>query len=879
MKLRTFILLLFVFAQYLEAQVLVKGNVFDNAGKSPIEFASIRAFGLDSTVLSATSSDEYGRFELKLDSGRYTLETSFLGYDTSQIPIDITNDIQTLNLDTIFLLEKSIELDGLSVIGKPPAMVVKGDTIEYSVGAFQGDEHDALQDIIRKLPGVELDANGNLKANGKAIDRILIDGKEFFGNDIARALRDLPAKMIQKIQLFKKDTGEAEHTGFKSEENEEQVLNLQVKEEAKKSIFGDIGAGYGTEDKYNVSGSIYRMRDENQLMARGTFNNLDQQFGGASFGYTPSGIRENKEFSLTYNAGKKDKFEYETGASYNDNRNINKSETESQYFLSTGDRFSVGKSTSESRSKDLSGNFRLEWKPDTLTSITLSGRLSHSKTSSINNNENLSYVVDTTYTKTDSRADGNTNSANFNLYASRQLGKKDRRIMFMFSGNFRDWDENRSNLSTTRYSLATESPIVLDQKSNAENKATGWSTAVTYVEPIAEGQMLMLGYAANGSESERDRETLRKDEFGQYAIVDTAYTRLSKNSYLTHRIRAGFQTKKEKYNYILALEILPQTMKTEIAFRDSIIDDLKQEVVNFSPNFMFSWNPEKDKSLSFNYNGMTEQPGLTQLSSDTTYLGATNKQYGNPNLKTGFRNSVNVYYNSSNTEKETYLSVFSSFDYTLNSIANYSMMDSLGRTESTYRNVSGNMSANLGANYSWMIKKVRTSVYGGANYSRNKGFVNQQASISDNYGLTSNFSLSYSHEKIDAFLQGSLSSNWASSNLSSSQNLDMTNYAFTNRITWRMPFDFTFSNNLSYSHNSKVSDDIPQSNTIWDLTLSKSVLKGKVGTLKVHVNNLLNEKNNVQRFVSDSQLSYTRDYSIGRYILFSFAYKFNVMGK
>lgn len=883
------LLLLFVFTLGLNAQkTTVKGQVIDYSEQRAIEFVSIRVSNADSLAVGATSSGSDGQFELKLDSGRFLLEASFLGYDTYKSSFEIKENTPVFVLDSIFLLEKSIELDGVSVVGRPPAVVVKGDTVEYSVGAYQADEHDALQDIVRKLPGVELDAEGNLKANGKAIDKILIDGKEFFGNDIKRALTDLPAKMIQKIQLFKKDTEEAEMTGIKSEENQEQVLNLQVKDEAKKSIFGDIEAGYGTEDKYNVSGSLYRMRDDKQLMARGSVNNLNIQQermmygGGYSAGGGASGITENKEFALTYNTGDrkaKSKLETESSMNYDDNRNLDRSETETQYFLSTGDRFSQGNSTSESQTKKLEANTRLTWKPDSLTNIYVRANLGHSSTFRSNTSDGRSYVSDTTYTSVDSHSDGTSDFGSINLYGSRILGNKKRLLTFQMRQNFQNGDDEGFNVSSTTYSSLTETPIHLNQKSQTNSKNYSWNLGVGYSEPLTDSIQMTFSYGITKNISKRDKETMKMDASGEYSIVDPDYSRHSENTYQTHRIGVGIQSYKSKYYYNLGVYVMPQVMQTKAAFRDSIIDDLKQNTTNFSPNLNFGWNPDKSTSLRFFYYGMTEQPSLSQLSSDTTMLSATSKRYGNPNLKTGFRNDFNVYYNKTNTEKEEFFSVYGGGGYNLNTIVNYTVMDSLGGYSTTYRNVSGDIRFYSGVNYSRMIKKIRASVYGGLNYSKNKGYVNGLASLTDNYGLSSNLNLSYSHAKVDVSLVARISTNFTSSNISASQDLDMTNYGFTSRFVWRMPLDFTFNNELSYSHNSKISDDLPQSNTSWNITLSKAVLKGKKGILKLYANNVLNEKNDIERNTSDSQISYTRTNTLGRYVLFSFAYKFNIMGK
>lgn len=879
MKIRLALFFL-IFTTILKAQsAMIEGVVRDSISTDLIEYASVRLLDAkDSSFVRGTVSSEKGVFNLKVQPEiKYLIEISYLGYKNHYTEIQLKKGERDKRIGDVLLVESGVVLDEMLVVGKVPPVVVKGDTIEYHAGAYQVSEGDALQDVVRNIPGMELDANGGLKVNGRAIDKILVNGREFFGNDIAMALRELPASMINKIQLFKKASEEEEHTGFKDGE-EEQVLNLTVKEDIKHSIFGKLDAGYGTEDRYKLSGNTFYMKDETQLAGLFSMQNVnDDGYGAMSIG--SFGIDENKNGGFNFSLAKPKKWRSFGDVSFSDNKNVSEDESESETFLATGNRYTTQTSKSVSKNKNLGGRASFEWTPDTLTRVNLSLSLSRQDNESVRQANSLSYVKDTTWTNTDNRTKGDSESVSLNLMLSRELNKKNRRLTLGFNTSFRDGKSDGLNKSETTYSLVNQDPHVLDQQTKSTNNSNSFRLSSSYTEPISEKSLLILSYALSSSKGERDREALKKDVSGAFAIVDTAYTRFSKNDYLGHDISLGYQYRKDdKWYYSMSLMAQASTSTNQTFFRDSVIDDVRQSVVNYVPSLNFMYRFKESSSLSVNYRGATSQPSLSQLSSDTIMTNATNRRFGNPNLKPSYVNDLSLSYSTSNSEKQTYFYTYASLSYTLNKIADYSLIDDLGSYSTTYRNVDGDMSAFVDLTYGFPIKKLNVYTSTGLNYSRNRGFINAEQSETNNYGVNQRLGISYNSDKINANFQANIQYNFTSTNLENSDGSKNISSSLSSNLTWRMPLGFELMSMLNYSYNGGYSDNFKKGNLWINMSVNKSFMKAKRASLKLYINNVLDTKSGVQRSVSDSYISYSKSNSLGRYVMLSFSYKFKIFG-
>lgn len=856
----------------------VQGSVYDENTRETVTSASVRILSPDSVYIQGTATDEKGKFRMPISNGKYILEVSFIGYKTFLQNFNISSNNPTYASDSIFLHESEYLLKAAVVEAKVPDIVVKGDTIEYTAGAYSSQESDMLQDMIRNIPGIEVDASGNITANGKPVTKILVDGKEFFGNDIPMALSNLPANMIKKLQLYKEASEESKITGFK-DKNPDQVINLVVKEELKQSIFGDVRAGYGSDDKYANKATVNYMRNENQISLVGDMNNVNNNDYSVGM---DNGIDKNKNAGVSAQFKSSDKLKLGGNIRYSNNENEMTTRTNMQTFLTSGDRFSKNDMSSINKRENINLGLNLEWRPDSLTTIYARSYASFNNSKNNNTSSNISFVAeqDTTSGQSISQSKGDGYNLNNYLTIGRKLNNKGRTVSLSFNSSIRNDDNNGSNYSKTIYSSGTEDKII-DQLNKTKSTSNNYSLSLSYVEPLGKDSRLQFAYSINNSNSDRDRNVWRKDGEGNYTIIDTAYTRKTKNRYINQNIGLNFQKTKEKYQYTIGFNVSPSYSRSKVSIGDSIIENAstKQNVVNYSPNFNFSYKPNDNSNLDFNYSGNTNQPGISQLSPDTIIISAMSKYYGNPDLKPSFNNNFNVYYQKSDYETSRFMMISGGFNFTVNNIVSYSVIDEKGNSTNTYRNVDGNMGANLNIIFNTPLRNKKFSINTGtyANYYRNIGFTNGDKTITNNVVLNEAINGKFKSSKFETNLTASISYNMTRNNLSKEQNRNTTTYNLKHFVLWRLPYDFSIQSRLNFTYYSGYGDDFKKSEVLWNASIDKKFLKKKKGTLKLQFYDILNDKNNIQRHVSGNYMSDSRSNSVNRYFMMSFSYQFNII--
>ncbi len=858
-----------------EAKSHIEGSVYDAKTRESIPQASIRLLEQsDSTYIQGTVTDIDGNFKLLTSQGKYIIEISFIGYTKFHQNIELNSKQPGYNLEKVYLKEDAFMLGEAVVEAKSPDIVVKGDTIEYNAAAYTSEENAMLSDMIKNIPGIELDANGNITANGKPVQKILVDGKEFFGNDIALALANLPANMIKKLQLFKEESETAKVTGFR-DKDPEQVLNLIVKEELKQSIFGDVRVGYGSGDKYANRAIVNYMRDKNQASFVGNINNVNNNDNLVS----SDGVERNKNagFNLYTQASKK--FKIGGNIRYSNNENMLETKTETQTFLSSGDRTSRQDSKNENQRENFNGGMNLSWEPDSLTTIFARSYINFNNSNINQTSTSISHVaqMDTTsgYNINDSKGNGYNINNVFTI--GRKLNSKGRTISLTLNHTLRKDDSKGMNYSLTSYSGEIPDNII-DQKLTTKSTTNGYAFSLSYVEPINKDHSLQFAYNYNNNHSDRDRDARKKDEEGNYTIIDKPFSRNTVNDYINQNISLNFQGTKEKYNYTLGISIDPSYSKSNISLGDSIIEDITQNVVNYSPTLHFSYRPNTTTNLDFDYSGYSRQPAINQISADTTVVNALSKYYGNPNLKPSYDNNFNFNYQKSDYETNRFMMISGSFRYTFNNIVDYTLIDAQGNSLNTYRNINGNIGSNLGFMYNTPLRNkkftINTNTF--VNYYKNKGFTNGEKAITNNIVLSEQLMVRFKSTKFETSLQGNINHSITKNNLTNAQNRVTTNYVFSNITLVKLPYDFSIQSNLDYSYFAGYGDDFQTSEMLWNASIAKLFLKQKKGSLKLQLFDILNDRNNVSRYVSGNYLSDTRTNTLNQFVMLSFSYRFNI---
>lgn len=864
-------------------QGAISGHVLDKTTKEPVEFASVRLLKqTDSTFVKGASTNVKGYFNLSVSAGKYRIEISFLGYKTYKKEIETSKENLNFNFGNILLVSDSLILDEAVVTAKVPDVVVRGDTIEYNADSFTSNESDLLQDIVKRLPGVELDLEGNLKANGKRINKILVDGKEFFGNDIKMALQNLPANIIKKLQLFKEESETSKITGFK-DGKEEQVLNLTIKDEYKRNLFGDARIGYGNKGTYSNRLMTNYMHDNNQFSLIGGMSKvagIDMANAGvySAMSGLDAGIDKDKSIGANFSVQQSEKFKITSNIRYSDNSNLYESKTRTESFFPN--RINLQNSSSTDNRKNLNAGTGLEWKPDSLTRIffRLSGGYGENSRNRKTTSDTYAEGKDSSFYKNLNKSNGDLHTLSSSLVVGRQLSKKGRNISFSLNGNIRKDDNTSFNNSLTTYSSGKEN-LLLDQKSINDTRSNAWAIGFTYVEPLSEKQSIMLGYSYRQSSSERDGKTFNKDDDDNFTVLDTDYSRYSKSFDAKQNINLSFQSIHDKFEYSVGFNIDPSYSKRKVMVQDSIIEDLKQRVVNYSPTFRFAYKPKSNSQLEIDYLGSSAYPGITQLAKDTIRsVSGTSKSYGNPDLKASYNNSIRMSWYKSDFEKGNYLFLSANLNYTFNNIANFTKVDTITwNTESTYKNVNGNWNANIGVTYNTPFRNKKFSVMLNSYvyYSQYVGFSNELKNTTKNWSFNEGLSFYYKTEKINSNLQFNYSYSITRNDAQNFGNTDVSNFWISNYTTIELPFDFNIQNSIRYSYNGGYSSDFKKTEILWNASISKLFLKKKKGTLKLQFNDILKDRSNVSRVVTND-ITDTRTNAISRYFLLSFSYRFNI---
>lgn len=873
---------------YAQNKVSVSGSVIDS-DKEPVEQATVQILNIkDSSNVAGVVTGKDGTFTVNVVPGNYILKISFLGYLDSfrQIKTASTSDV----LDPVILEKSYLVLDSTVIIGAVPEMVIKGDTIEYNAGSYKLLPSAVVEDLIKKLPGAEVDSEGKITVNGKEIKKIYVDKKEFFSTDPKVASRNLPAEMVDKVQVWDKRSDMAEMTGFDDGE-EESVINLTVKPGMKQGLFGNASAGYGEKGRYEASLMTNYAKNDNQFTLIGSSNNTNNtNFTdmGASMGDRPSrgmsfggrnGILRSSNGGFNFASELSARFKLGGNVRYGNSNNQVISNSYTQNYITAGDQYETRTQSGNNTGDNMRTEFRMEWSPNENTKLIFTPNLSYTKNSNRQSSDYITTLADPNdsinwgYSEYNSKTANTSFSGNLNF--SHKFGKKGRTLSFSISGGFSDQDADGANDSRTDYKNSRTRSVVTDQIYNTKNNSYNWSGFLSYVEPVGTNNFLQLSYRYGNNKSEQDRQTFKNDGYGNYNTVDTSSTKRLENDFGNREIRLNFQSVREKYNYMVGVAVQPSSSESK-TFEPDTAYTVTNNVVNFSPivQFIYRWN--RQTNLRINYTGSVSQPSTTQLSNVRDESNPLNITYGNPDLKPSFRNSFRAQFQRSNQDRTTTITSSANFSFTTNAIVNYSLVDSVGKRESTYRNVNGNRNANARfmINKSFFNRKVSINSASNIGYSESNGFVNGELNTTGDWSLGQTLGSSYRSDLFDFSVRGNVRYSKTDKSLAGQISSEVFNYAGNANTTVYLPWDFGISSDLNYSTNSGYSDGYKQNEWLWNASIQKQVFKDKGGTIKFSIYDVLHQRSNISRTSGAQSLRYSASNTVGSYFILSFSYRF-----
>ena len=918
-----------------DQRLTISGELQDAEQKEPIEQATIQLFqASDSTFVGGTITNNKGVFIVEApSSGTYRLRISSVGYQTIEREVTLRRD-QSADLGNLLMTAESIILKEAVVTARAAQVVVRKDTLVYNPEAFRTPEGSAIEELIKRMPGAEVDEDGNITINGKEVKKILLDGKEFMLGDIETALKNLPISIIQNVKFYDQQSDQARITGIE-DGNKETVLDFSIKKGMNHGYMTNLDIAGGTHHRYASRGMGSRFTDTMRFMLIGNFNNKEENAGW----WNRRGLNARKMLgtNLNYDDGEKLKIDLNVRWNHRDGDNQNDNASEN-FYSETSRTFSNSTSKSLSRSNNWNGNVRMEWKPDTLTNILFRanggvGSNDGTSTSSSATFDDDPYLyVQDPLALTSHPASLISHLVNHNQSASltygenknvwgmmqfyRRLNPNGRNIVVRLEGNMGDnqnesVSDNGVHLYRVKDQAGQDSTYYTARYNTTPSDNSGYVISATYSEPLWKGAHLQANYELRYSQNKSDRQTYDfshqpEDIFSgivpRYrdwdtwlspvygkldSYLDKSLSRFSEYKNYTHNMRLTLRHREEKYDYNVGFLVQPQHSSFIQDYRGSHVDTIRN-VTNLTPTLDYHYKFSDQSNFYLHWRGDTRQPEMTQLLDITDDSNPLYITQGNPGLKPQFTNSLNAYYNNYIVRYKRSIVVYANYRHIRNSISNLVRYNpDTGGNISRPENINGNWNINGGFTFNTAIDTTAHWNVGTDTRVRYNHFVSyvaqQFADAQKNYTRTVNLNqrltAGYRNDWLEITLDGNVNYQHSRNELQPNANLDTWQFNYGGQFLLRLPAGFEISSNLHERSRRGYNDNSMNTNElIWNGQVSKSFLRNKALIVAFNFYDLLGQQSNYERWVNATGRSDTQYNSINSYAMLHVRYRLNIFG-
>lgn len=923
-------------AQDYNRRLTISGQLFDAEFREPMMQATVQLFTTtDSTFVGGTVSDDKGIFIVQAPSnGTYKLKISSVGFQPIEREVTLRRN-QNQELGALIMSTDALILKETVVTGRAAQVIAKKDTLVYNPEAYRTPEGSPIEELIKRMPGAEIDEDGNITINGKEVKKILLDGKEFMLGDTESALKNLPVSIIQNVKFYDQQSDQARITGI-DDGNKETVLDFTIKRGMNRGYMTNLDIAGGTHHRYASRGMGSSFTDNTRVMAIGNFNNKDENAGW----WNRRGLNARKMLgtNLNYDDGKKLKIDANFRWNHRDGDNVN--EVAREDFYSQDYRtFTNNNSSSLTRSNNWWGNVRLEWKPDTLTTLLMRANGNTGTNDGITESSGATFSDDPySYVTDPLSADGIAamnslgKAVNYNKQASLTYGEN--RNFWAMLQLFRRLNARGRNVtlrleasgSKNEQQNASNNEVHLFQKKNQAGQDSTYFTArynltpsnsngyvanATYSEPLWKGAHLQASYELRFSQNKSDRNTYDFSKLSQNpfsgiepeyrewdtwlspvydqmdSYLDKNLSRYSEYKNYTHNLRLMLRYKEEKYDYNIGFLIQPQHSNYIQDYRGIYVDTIRN-VTNLTPTFDFHYNFTEQNTLRIQYRGDTQQPDITQLLDITDDSNPLYITQGNPGLKPQFTNTLNLYYNNYIARHKRSIVAYANYRHIRNSISNLVRYNpETGGSISRPENINGNWNLNGGFTFNTAIDSTAHWNIGTDSRARYNNFVSfvaqskadAEKNTTRSINVSQRLNLSYRNDWLEITIDGWCNYQHTRNELQPTANLDTWQFNYGGQFLVRLPYNFEVSSNIHERSRRGYND--PSSNTnelLWNGQISKTLLRDKSLIIALNFYDLLGQQSNYERWVNASGRSDTRYNSINSYAMLHVRYRLNMFG-
>lgn len=733
--------------------VFIEGKINPAGKQEPIPNVSISFKNQSDTtekrLLVTDANGHFAAMDLKRNK-TYLFEAAHIGYRT--LRKTITTDKSYIDLGTLVMSDTTIPMHEVVIEGRIPAVENKGDTTEYTAQAYKTNPDASAEDLVIKMPGVTVES-GTVKAQGEDVKQVLVDGRQFFGTDPTLALRNLPAEVIEKVQVFDKLSDQAQLTGFDDGQTIK-TMNIVTRADRRQGEFGRLNAGYGTDDRYVATGNLNVFRAEHRLSLLGLTNNINQQnfamqdllgvsgdgdsrrggggggmFGGGgrlsgrpgggrqdAGGRMPSGggrstgnfmvgeqsgISAAHSLGLNYSGNLSQKMEVSGSYFFNLTDNSDPRILNRQYVLTEdSSTFYDENSNTEQTNYNHRFNLRMESEIDSFNSVIITPRLYLQDNKSVSS----SYALNSTQLGTllnNSLNDNNisTNGYTFqgNIVYRHRFQERGRTasIDIGIGNNLKESDRSKLSLDTY-YEDSSGVTDTTDQKSDIRTDNYSFSSNIMYTEPITSSGLLQINYEYSYTKNKSNNYTYDYSEPpGDYSELNELLSNIYKNEYITQNAGLGYRVRSEGLNATARISYQIADLKGVQSYPSSYA--LSRKFYSFLPDAMINYEFSRGRSVRVFYRASTNSPGITQLQKVVDNTNTLLLSTGNPDLNQSYGHTAQTRLMLSNTETARSFLLFFNVSYTEDYIGNSTL---IARRDTV---VLGNIALNQGTQISYPV--------------------------------------------------------------------------------------------------------------------------------------------------------------------------------
>jgi hypothetical protein len=908
----------------------IRGVVADASTKKILESANIVLSHQPDSKVTGTTSDNRGRFYFDgIKPGKYILKITYVGYSDWQTNLQV--QINHIDLNTIYLTPQGVKLGEVEVTADPTPIVLKNDTTEYNAGAFKTNKDALAQDLLAKMPGITVQ-NGKVQAQGEDVVKVLVDGKEFFGNDPSAALKNLPAEVVEKIQVYDQQSDQSQFTGF-DDGNTNKTINIVTRLKDKRGTFGRFTGGYGNDERYTAGGDINFFNNDQRISIITQINNTNQQnfstadllgvmsgsgrsfnrpMGGGGGGggrggdmgegggpggggisnflvNQSAGLTQTKAFGLNYSNKWGDKVDLSGSYFFNYTSNDAESSTNRNYFLTSSDAqnyYATNSALTNNTNNRL--NMRLNYQIDSSNSILFNPSFS----SQLNNGTSKVYSTSTN--------GSDLLNKSFNIYSSNltainssndllfrhKFDKTGRTISLMLNQTFTQ-NSGDNNLAAEDIYYSNNSSDTTSQISNLMKHGYSTSANLVYTEPLTTYSLLQFDSRLTYSEDNSDQKaysTLNDN----YVLIDSL-SNVYKKIYRTQALGTGYRFKKDNLSFALNLNYNIAKLENNQSYPSS--GTMERTFHSVLPSFSLRYFVSRNNNLRLSYTTNNDAPSIDQLQNVLNNSSTTQLSIGNPDLGQDYKQSITLRYSHTNTASMNSLFLLFGATTTQNYIGNKTIIaekDTIkynnlvlnpGTKLSIPENLDGYINLHSYFTYGLPISLLKSNLNLNVNaaYSRTPSIINDVTNYANSgtYGL--GFVLgSNINDKVDFTLSTSSSYNHVTNTSTAGTNSNYFTQNSSFNFYWRFWSGFVLQNELNDQYNGNVTTTGQKNTLIWNMSMGIKLLKNDNGEIRFTANDILNQNVNLQHNVTDTYTEEVQTNVLGRYFLLSFIYSVRV---